>query len=99
MLIAYNASDVTIITNAITKEQEQKVEKQNLQIIVQSEPRTEKNNIESPGVFKATSENAAKRWKIRPKTYVTTRAGKLAEATIKQIGIPKSQAEKKKMQK
>ena len=84
-LIAYNASDATDATDATTGGQEQEAERQSLQIMGQSELETEKNDLGSPGVLKATSGNSAKRWKMRQKTRAITRAGKSAEAAIKQI--------------
>ena len=96
--IAYNASDATNVTNAITGGQKQEARRQSLQIMGQSELETEENNLGSPGVLKATSRNAAKRWKMKQETRARIRAGKLVGAAIKQIATQKFQAEKEKMQ-
>ena len=63
-----------------------------------SELEIEETDMRSPRVLKATSRNVAKWWKMRQKTRVTTRAGKSAEAAIKQIVTQKFQAEKIRMQ-
>lgn len=84
-LIAYNVSDLTNMTNAITGVQKKETRRQNLQIISQLKLETEENDLENPKVFKATSKNAAKPWKMGQKTCIITRAGKLAKAAIKQI--------------
>lgn len=60
----------------------------------QSELETERNELGNPGVLKATSGNAAKRWKMRQETRATTKS---AEAAIKQIATQKFQAEKERM--
>lgn len=62
----------------------------------QPELETEEIGLGNHGVLKATSGNAAKRWKMRQETRATTRA-KSAEAAIKQIATQKLQAEKEKM--
>ena len=93
-LIAYNASDATDTT---TGGQEQEAGRQSRQIMGQSELQTEENDLGNPRVLKATSRNAAKRWKMRQETRATTRAGKSAEAAIKQIATQKLQAEKERM--
>ena len=59
-LIAYNASDAIDVTDATTGRQEQEAERQSLQIRGQLEMKTEENDLESPGVLKAISKNAAK---------------------------------------
>ena len=88
-LIAYDAYDATDATAATTKGQEQEAGSQSLQITCQSELEIERNQLGNTGVFKATSGNAAKRWKMRQETRATTRAGKSAEAAIKQIATHK----------
>lgn len=93
-LIAYDASDAT---DATTEGQEQEAGSQSLQITRQLELEIEKNQLGNPGVLKATSGNAAKRWKMRQETQTTTRAGKSAEAAIKQIATQKFQTEKERM--
>lgn len=81
------------------EEQKQEVGNQSLLIACQLELEIKKNQLENPGVFKTTSKNMAKWWKMRQKTQATTRAGKLAEAVIKQIATQKLQTEKKIMRK
>lgn len=93
-LIAYNATDATDTT---TEGQEQEAGRQSRQIMGQPELETEEIGLGNLGVLKATSGNAAKRWKMRQETRATTRAGKSAEAAIKQIATQKLQAEKEKM--
>ena len=51
----------------------------------------------SPGVFKATSGNVAKRLWTRQETRSTIKSGKTAKAAIKQIATQKYQVEKEKM--
>ena len=58
----------------------------------------ERSQSANPGVLKTTSGNVAKRLKMRQETRVTTRAGKTAEAAIKQIAAQELQAEKGRMQ-
>lgn len=88
-------------TAAIAEEQEHEALHQNLQITItrQWELEAERNQSVNPGIAKATSGNAAKRLKVRQKTLATTRAGKSAEAAIKQIATQELQAEKGRMQK
>ena len=88
-LVAYDA------TAAITEGQEQS---QSPQITRQLELEAERNQLGNPGVLKATSGNAAKRWKMRQETRATTRVGKSAEAAIKQMATQKLGAEKERMQ-
>ena len=98
MLIAYNASDATNVTNATTGRQKQEARRQNLQIMSQSELETKENDLGNPRILKAASKNAAKRWEMRQKTRATTGAEKSAGAAIKQIATQKFQAEKERMQ-
>ena len=72
-------------TAATAGGQEHEALHQNRQITRQLELEAEKNQSVNPGVLKATSGNAAKRLKVRQETCATTRAGKSAEAAIKQI--------------
>lgn len=57
----------------------------------------EENQLGTSGVLRATSGNAGKRFKMRQEPQATTRAGKSAEAAIKQIATQKLEAEKDKM--
>ena len=96
-LVAYDASDATEATAATMEGQEQEVGSQSLLIARQLELEIERNQLGNPGVLKATSGNTAKRWKMRQETRATTRAGKSAEAAIKQIATQKLQTEKERM--
>lgn len=63
----------------------------------QLEIRTEKIDLGNYGVFKATSGNIAKQWKIKQETHRTIRAEKLVEAVMKKIATQKLQTKKEKM--
>lgn len=97
MLIAYNASNATNVTATTMGRKEQEAGSQSLVITYQAELKVELNQVENSGVFKATSGNAAKWWKMKQRKRATTRAGKLAEAVIKQIATQKHQNKKEKM--
>ena len=58
----------------------------------------ERSQLANSRVLKATSGNVAKRLKMRQETHVTTRAGKTAEAAIKQIVAQELQTDKGRMQ-
>ena len=72
----------------------------NLEMVchVEEEKKTDKNQLVNMRVFKPISGNATKRLKMRQETRETTRAGKTAEATLKQIVTREFQAIKGKMQ-
>lgn len=65
--------------------QEYKTLHQNWQIIQYLELKVKRNQLVNLRVLKLTSGNAAKRLKMRQETRAMTKAGKSAEATIKQI--------------
>ena len=92
---AFDACDATAATAG---EQEHEALHQNRQVARQLELEAERNQSVNPGVLKATSGNAAKRLKVRQETRATTRAGKSAEAAIKQIAAQELQVEKGRMQ-
>ncbi len=94
-----DAPDAFCATTEIVEGQEHEALRQTLQIARQLEVETEINQSANLGVLKATSGNATKRLKIRQETRVTTRAGKSAEAAIKQITTQDLQAKKEKMKK
>ena len=96
-LVAYDASDATEATAATMKGQKQEIESQSLLNARQLELEIERNQLGNLGILKATSGNTVKRWKMRQETRAITRAGKLAEAAIKQIATQKLQTEKEKM--
>lgn len=50
------------------------------------------------GVLKSTSGNVAKQLKMKQETRVTTRAGKTAEAAVKQMATQELQIEKARME-
>ena len=77
--------------------QEQEAGSQSLLTTRHLELEIEGNQLGNPGVLRATSGNAAKRWKMRQETRAATRAGKSAEAAIKQIATQKLQTEKERM--
>ncbi len=91
-------ADATNATAATTEGQGQEVLSQDLHITRQLGLEIARNQLGNPGVLKATSGNAGKRLKIRQETRAATRAGKSAEAAIKQLAAQKIQAEKEKMQ-
>ena len=72
-------------TTETVERQEHEALRQTLQIARQLELETEIIQSANLGVLKATSGNATKSLKMRQETRVTTRAGKSAEAAIKQI--------------
>ena len=80
--------------------QEYEEPRHNLQMVchVEEEEEADRNQLVDMGVFKPTSGNATKRLRMRQETRETTRAGKTAEATLKQIATREFQAEKGKMQ-
>lgn len=80
--------------------QEHEEPRDNLQMVrhVEEEEEADRNQLVDMGVFKPTSGNATKRLRMRQETRGTTRAGKTAEATLKQIATQEFQAEKGKMQ-
>ena len=92
---AFDACDATAATAG---EQEHEALHQNRQVARQLELEAERNQSVNLGVLKATSGNAAKRLKVRQETRATTRAGKSAEAAIKQIAAQELQVEKGRMQ-
>ena len=58
----------------------------------------EGNHLAKAGILRATSGNGAKRLRTRQESRVTTRAGKSAEAVIKQFASQELRSEKEKMQ-
>lgn len=68
------------------------------QTMRQMEEELERNRSGNAGILKATSGNATTRLKMRQETRITTRAGKSAEAAIKQLATQELQAEKGRMQ-
>ena len=82
----FDAPNVTATAvTAIAGEHEHKTVSQEGQVIRQLEAETEKSQTEINGALRPTSGNAAKRLKMRQDTYMTTRAGKTAEAAAKQM--------------
>ena len=73
--------------------QEHQAQHQAMQIARQLGAESERSQSGNVGVLRATSGNAAKRLKNRQETRVTTRAGKIAEAAIKQIASQELQVE------
>ncbi len=67
---------------------------QALQIARQLEVESERNQLRKAVVLQATSGNAVKRLKNRQELRVTIRAGRTAEAAIKQIASQELQVEK-----
>ena len=59
----------------------------------------ERSQLANSRVLKATSGNIAKRLKMRQETHLITRAGKTAEAVIKQIAAKELPTNKRRMQK
>lgn len=98
-LIAYEGSDAFDANAATTGGQGDGVDGQDLQVTRQLMLEMEKSQLGTPGVLRATSGNAGKRLKLRQETRATSRAGKSAEATIKNIATQKLHAEKVKMRK
>lgn len=92
---AFDACDATAATAG---GQEHEALHQNRQIARQLELEAERNQSVISGVLKANSGNAAKRLKVRQEARATTRAGKSAEAAIKQIAAQKLQVERGRMQ-
>ena len=80
--------------------QEHEGPRHNLQMVrhVEEEEDADRSQLIDMGVFKPTSGNATKRLRMRQETRGTTRAGKTAEATLKQIATQEFQAEKGKME-
>ena len=80
--------------------QEHEEPRHNLQMVchIEEEEEADRNQLVDMGVFKPTSGNATKRLRMRQETRETTRAGKTAEATLKQVATREFQAEKGKMQ-
>lgn len=74
--------------------QEHQAQHQAMQIARQLGAESERSQPRNVGVLRATSGNAAKLLKNRQETRVTTRAGKTAEAAIKQIASQELQVEK-----
>lgn len=72
--------------------------KQVRQTMRQMEEESERNRSGNAGILKATSEKATKRLKMRQETRISTRAGKSAEAAIRQLATQELQAEKGRMQ-
>ena len=77
----------------------------NMQMVrhIEEEEDADRGNLVDMGVFKPTSGNATKRLRIRQETRgttrtTTTRAGKSAEAVIKQLATQELQGEKEKME-
>lgn len=90
----FDAPDATDATPAIAQGQQQH----------QTPPEhpgraeNEGNHLAKAGILRATSGNVAKRLKARQESRVTTRAGKSAEAVIKQFASQELRSEKEKMQ-
>ena len=78
---APNAFDASATTGG----QEHQAQHQAMQIARQLGAESKGSQSGNVGVLRATSGNAAKRLKNRQESRVTTRAGKTAEAAIKQI--------------
>ena len=83
---APDAPDAT----ATTRGHEYEAASQNGQMMRQLEAESKKSRLRSAGVLKATSGNAAKRLRVRQETRVT-RAGKTAEAAVKEIATQELQ--------
>ena len=81
---APNASD-TSATTATLGGHEYEALSQTGQIMHQSERNLKRDWVGHAGVFRTTSGNAPKQLKLRQEVRVTTKAGKSAEAVIKQI--------------
>ena len=90
---APDAPDATVTTRG----HEYEAASQNGQMMRQLEAESKKNRLRSAGVLKATSGNAAKRLRVRQETRVT-RAGKTAEAAVKEIATQELQMEKAQME-
>ena len=94
---APNASDTPDAPDVTTTmgEQENDLDRW---MIRQAERGMEGKLVENSGVLKVTSGNAAKRLKSRQETRATTRAGKTAEAAVKQLANQELQIEKARME-
>lgn len=68
------------------------------QIAYQLGIKIEKSQLANSKVLKNTSGNIAKLLKMRQKTYLKTKIGKILKAVIKQIAAQKLQAKKKRIQ-
>ena len=91
-LDAFDASDATATTTT-PMGIEQGISSRTGQIRHEVEAEPEKSRLENVGVLRATSGNATRRLNSR-----VTRAGKSAEAVIKQFANQELQGEKKKIQ-
>ena len=89
--------DACDATSAIVKGQEHEAQHQALQGR-QLGAGDERNQSLKPGILRAASGNGAKQFKTRQESHVTTRAGKSAEAVIKQVASQELQGENEKMQ-
>lgn len=92
-----NAPNATA-TTTIAEGHEYEALSQTGQIVRQLGTETERSQSVNLGVLKATSGNAAKWLRMRQEARVTAKAGKPAEAAIKQIATQELQAEKERMQ-
>ena len=92
---AHDACDASAAT---AEEQDHGAQHQDLQIARQLGLEAERNQLANLGVLKATNGNVAKRLKLRQETRGTNRAGRTAEAAIKQIATLELPAKKRKMQ-
>ena len=100
-----NANDACDAYNdATAKEREHEEPHHNLQMVrhIEEEEDADRSHLIDMGVFKPTSGNATKRLRMRQETRgttkTTTRAGKSAEAVIKQLASQEIQGEKEKME-
>ena len=89
--------DVINVTATTTGEQNQGVKGQDVLVNHQLMLEMNKSQLGTLDVLRATTGNTEKRLMIRQEMRATTRAGKSAEAAIKQIATQKLYIEKEKM--